>query len=147
MELLLPTWIRLEHDRSAGIAIVPMSPAAPWWTIMKGGLISKMQAFAGTCLTIPDECAKINTNDKLTRLEFAIVEFDFGKSLQPNPHSPTCTPLCPQATTPAMSSISAIDKTARQNLWRAMSSPSMHAFILQVQQDMDLERNVAIQDW
>jgi len=151
MELLLPTWIRLERDRAAGIAIVPMSPAAPWWTIMKGGLISKMQAFAGTSLTIPDGCAKINTNDKLTKLEFAIVEFDFGKSLQPNPHSPTFTPLCPQATSarlpPAMPSISAIDKTARQNLWRALSTPSMHAFNLQVQQDLDLERNVAIQDW
>jgi len=151
MELLLPTWIRLERDRAAGIAIVPMSPAAPWWTIMEGGLISKMQAFAGTSLTIPDGCAKINTNDKLTRLEFAIVGFDFGKSLQPHPHSPTCTPLCPQATSarlpPAMPSISVIDKTAQQNLWRALSTPSMHAFNLQVQQDMDLERNFAIQDW
>jgi len=84
MDLLLPTWLRLERDRAAGIVIVPMSPAAPWWTIMKGGLISKMQTFAGTSLTIPDGCAKINTGDKLTKLEFANVEFDFIKSLNPN---------------------------------------------------------------
>jgi len=37
MDLLLPTWLRLERDGAAGIAIVPMSPAAPWWTIMKCG--------------------------------------------------------------------------------------------------------------
>ena len=35
--LLLPTWLRLERDEAAGIAIVPMSPAALWWTIMKCG--------------------------------------------------------------------------------------------------------------
>ena len=35
MDLLLPTWLRLERDRAVGIAIMPMSPAAPWWTIMK----------------------------------------------------------------------------------------------------------------
>jgi len=52
MDLLLPTWLRLERDRAARIAIVPMSPAAPWWTITKGGLISKMQIFAGTSLTL-----------------------------------------------------------------------------------------------
>jgi len=37
MDLLLPKWLRLERDGAAGIAIVPMSPAAPWWTIMKCG--------------------------------------------------------------------------------------------------------------
>ena len=37
MDLLLPIWLRLERDGAAGIAIVPMSPAAPWWTIMKCG--------------------------------------------------------------------------------------------------------------
>jgi len=120
MDLLLPTWLRLERDRAAGIAIVPMSPAALWWTIMKGGLISKMQTFAGTSLTIPDGCAKINIHDKLTTLEFAIVELDFSESHKPNKSSPTCTPLCPQATSarlpPVMPSISAINKTARQSL-------------------------------
>jgi len=118
---------------------------------MKGNLISKMQTFAGTSLTIPDGCTKIHTHDKLTKLEFAIVEFDFSKSLNPNKNSPTCTPLCPQATSarlpPAMPSISAIDKTARQSLWQALSTPSVHALNLQVQQDMDLERNVVSQDW
>jgi len=151
MDLLLPTWLPLERDRAAGIAIVPMSPAAPRWTIMKGGLISKMQTFAGTSLTIPDGCAKI-THDKLTKLEFGIVEFDFSKSLSPHKNSPTCTPLCPQATSarlpPVMPSNSAIDKTARQSLWRALSTPSVHALNRHwVQQDMDLERNVASQDW
>jgi len=90
MDLLLPTWLRLERDRVAGIAIVPMSPAAPWWTIMKGGLISKMQIFAGTSLTIPDGCVKINTHDKLTNLEFAIVKFYSGNRLNPtktHPHA------------------------------------------------------------
>ena len=48
---------------------------------------------------------------------------------------------------PDMPSISAIDKTARQSLWRALSTPSVHALNLQVQQDMDLERIVAGQDW
>jgi len=151
MDLLLPTWLRLERDRAAKIAIVPMSPAAPWWTIMKCGLISKIQTFAGTSLTIPDGCAKVNTHDKLTKLEFAIVEFDFSKSLSLNKNSPTCTPPCPQATSarlpPAMPSNSAIDKTARQSLWRALSTPSVHALNRQVQQEMDLERNVASQDW
>jgi len=116
MDLLLPTWLRLERDRAAGIAIVPMSPAAPWWTIMKGGLISKMQIFAGTSLTIPDGCVKINTHDKLTNLEFAIVKFYSGNRLNPHKNSPTRTPLSPQATsarlTPAMPSNSAIEKTA-----------------------------------
>jgi len=37
MDLLLHTWFRLERDGADGIAIVPMSPAAPWWTIMKCG--------------------------------------------------------------------------------------------------------------
>jgi len=37
MDLLLHTWLRLERDGAAGIAIVPMSPAATWWTIMKCG--------------------------------------------------------------------------------------------------------------
>jgi len=48
---------------------------------------------------------------------------------------------------PAISSISAIDKTTRQSLWRALSTPSVQALNLQVQQDMDLERIVAGQDW
>ena len=90
MDLLLPTWLRLERDRTAEIAIVPMSPAAPWWTIMKCGLISKIQTFAGTSLTIPDECAKINTHDKLTKLEFAIVELILVKISAPtktHPHA------------------------------------------------------------
>jgi len=151
MDLLLLSWLHLERDRLTGIAIVPMSPAALWWTIMKGGLISKMQTFAVTSLTIPDGCAKINTHDKLTKLEFAIVEFDFSKSLSPNKNSPTCTPLYPQATSarlhPAMPSNSATDKTARQSLWRALNTPSVHALNRQVQQDMDLERSVASQDW
>jgi len=151
MDLLLPTWLRLERDRAAGIAIVPMSPAAPWWTIMKGGLISKMQIFAGTSSTITDGCAKINTHDKLTNLEFAIVKFDSGESLNPHKSSPTRTPLCSQATSarlpPGMLSNSAIEKTARQSLWRALSTPSVHALNHQVQQNMDLERNVASLDW
>jgi len=37
MDLLLPTWLRLERDGAAGIAIVPMSSATLWWTIMKCG--------------------------------------------------------------------------------------------------------------
>jgi len=35
--MLLPTWLRLERDGTAGIAIVPMSPAALWWAILKCG--------------------------------------------------------------------------------------------------------------
>ena len=56
---------------------------------MKGDLISKMQTFAGTSLTIPDGSAKIKAHDKLTKLEFAIVEFDFSKTLSPNKNPPT----------------------------------------------------------
>jgi len=114
MDLLLPTWLRLERDGVTGIAIVPMSPTAPWWTIMKGGLISELQTFAGTSLTIPHACAKINTHDKLTNIEFAILD---------------------------------IEKSARRSLWQALSTPSIHALNRLVQQDLDLERSVASQDW
>jgi len=76
MDLLLPMCLRLERDRVTGIAIVPMSPTAPWWTIMKNGLISELQTLAGTSLTIPHGCAKINTHDKLTNVEFGILDID-----------------------------------------------------------------------
>ena len=41
---------------------------------------------------------------------------------------------------PAMPSNSAINKTARQSLWRALSTPSVHALNRQVRQDMERER-------
>ena len=113
-DLLLPTWFRLERDGVKGIVIVPMSPAASWWTIMKGGLISKLQTFLGTSLTIPYGCAKINTHDKLTNTEYAILD---------------------------------IKKSARRSLWQTLSTPSIHALNRLVQQDLDLERSVASQDW
>ena len=67
---------------------MPMSPGAPWWTIITSALQSDIQTFPRTSLTIPEGCAKINANNRLTNLEFAIVEFDFSKSLCPHKNSP-----------------------------------------------------------
>jgi len=123
MNLLLLTWICLQKDRVAGNAIVPMSPGAPWWPIMTSGQNSKLQTFAGTILTMPEKCAKINANSK----------------------------LCPQATAPRMPptvlSDSAIEIAARRNILQALSTPLVRALNQVVQQDLNLERSVASQDW
>jgi len=151
MDLLLPMWIRLQTDRAAGIAIVPMSPGTPWWTIMTRALQSNIQTFLETSLTLPEGCAKLNANNRLTNLELAIVEFDFGKSLCPHKNSPTCTPLCPQVTaqrlTPAVLSDSASAIAARRDLWRLLSSPSVFARNRETQDNLNLEQFVASQEW
>ena len=151
MDLLLPMWIRLQTDRAAGIAIVPMSPGAPWWTIMTSALLSDIQTFPGTSLTLPEGCAKINANNRLTNLENAIVEFDFGKSLCPHKNPPTCTPLCSQATTqrlpPAVLSGSASAIAARRDLCRPLSSLSVFERNRETQDDLNFEKFVASQEW
>jgi len=151
MDLLLPMWIRLQTDRAARIAIVPMSLGAPWWTIMTSALQSDIQTFPGTSLTLPEGCAKINANNRMTNLEFAIVEFDFGKSLYPHKNSPTCTPVCYQAMTQrlpsAVMSASASAIAARRDLWRLLSSPSVFARNRKTQDDLNLEKSVASQEW
>ena len=138
MDLLLPMWIRLQTDRAAGIAIVPMSPGAPWWTIMTSALLSDIQTFPGTSLTLPEGCAKINANNRLTNLENAIVEFDFGKSLCPHKNSPTCTPICSQRLPSAVLLASASAVTARWDLWQPLSSPSVSTRNREMQDDLDV---------
>jgi len=151
MDLLLPIWIHLQTDRAAGIAIVSMSPRAPWWTIMPSALQSDIQTFPGTSLTLPEGCAKINANNRLTNLEFAIAEFAFSKSLCPHKKSPTCTPICSQATTQrlpsAVLSASASAVAARRDLWRLLSSPSVSVRNCETQDDLNLEKIVASQEW
>jgi len=151
MDLLLPMWIRLQTDRAAEITIVPMSPGAPWWTIMTSALQSDIQTFLGTSLTLPEGCAKINANNRLTTLEFAIVEFDFGKSLCPHKNSPICTPICSQATTQrlpsAVLSASASAVAARRDLWRLLSLLSVSARNREMQDDLNLEKFVVSQEW
>ena len=151
MDLLLPMWIRLRTDRASGIAIVPMSPGAPWWTIMTSALQSDIQTFPGTSLTLPEGCAKMNANNRLTNLEFAIAEFAFSKSLCPHKKSPTCTPICSQATTQclpsAVLSASASAVAARRDLWRLLSFLSVSARNREAQDDLNLKRFVASQEW
>jgi len=151
MDLLLPMWIRLQTDRAARITIVPMSPGAPWWTIMTSALQSDIQTFPGTSLTLPEGCAKINANNRLTNLEFAIIEFDFSKSLCPHKNSPTCTPICSQFTTQrlpsAVLSASASAIAARRDLWRLLSFSSVSARNREAQDDLNLEKIVASQEW
>jgi len=151
VDLLLPMWICLQTDRAAGIAIVPMSPGAPWWNIMTSALQSDIQTFPGTSLTFPEGCAKINANNRLTNLEFAIEDFDFSQSLCPHKNSPTCTPICSQATTQrlpsAVPSASASAIAARRDLWRLLSFPSVSARNREAQDDLMLEKFVASQEW
>lgn len=142
VDLLLPMWIRLQTDRADGIAIVPMSFRAPWWTIMTSGLQSDIQMFPGTSLIMPEKCAKLNAHNRLKNLEYAIVEFDFGKSLYPTKYSPTCAPLCPQGTVPRPQTTvlteSATAIAARRDLWRVLSTPSVRAVNHVIQKSLNL---------
>jgi len=131
--------------------LCPMSPGAPWWTIMTSALQSDIQTFPGTSLTLPEGCAKINANNRLTNLEFAIVEFDFAKGLCPHKNLPTCTPVCYQATThrlpSAVMSASTSAVAARRDLCRLLSSPSVFARNCETQDDLNLEKSMASQEW
>ena len=93
-QLLLPVWSRLKRDGAKGMALVPKWVSAPWWSILKSGLVRDMKNIPGSDVRAVsnDESRGRRTDpERLRTRDYVLVAFDFaGGTL-------TLSPPCAQA--------------------------------------------------
>ena len=93
-QLLLPVWSRLKRDGARGMALVPKWVSAPWWSILKSGLVRDMKNIPGSDVRAVsnDESRGRRTDpERLRTRDYVLVAFDFaGGTL-------TLSPPCAQA--------------------------------------------------
>jgi len=141
-ELLLATWTRLQRDGARGVAVVPVTPGAPWWALLRTGQVGDAVRFSGSHITIPTGCESLNKLDKITNLEFAVVAFDFTMSrtttnvhMRDDTSYPPSLP-CPQGVARRPPRPMDMDDEARRFLLRTLAEPTARTVRAEASRDL-----------
>jgi hypothetical protein len=92
--ILLRVWSRLRRDGTRGLALVPQWVSAPWWSILKSGLVREMIHIPGSDIGVVTGNGKDGGRagpDRLGARSYVLVAFDFA------PGRFTFEPYCAQA--------------------------------------------------
>jgi len=138
--VLLPTWCRLQRDRAAGIAVVPVTPGAPWWPVMHEGKVADIIRMPGTNLEMPPGCKNVNRGGKLTNMEFALVAFDFSLDIACAHPQLTSLPICAQAVATRQPKATSLANTPRRTLLRLLATPTANLLHTVVDETTKRER-------
>ena len=92
--ILLRVWSRLRRDGARGLALVPQWVSAPWWSILRSGLVREMVHIPGSDVGVVTGNGKDGRRagpDRLGTRSYVLVAFDFA------PGKFTFEPHCAQA--------------------------------------------------
>ena len=92
--ILLRVWSRLRRDGARGLALVPQWVSAPWWSILRSGLVREMVHIPGSDIGVVTGNGKDGRRagpDRLGTRSYVLVAFDFA------PGKFTFEPHCAQA--------------------------------------------------